>query len=361
MKKIAFVLPRPTEKIVGGFKVVYDYARYLSHHGVEVSIIYDCHEIGTRFSVKNEFVKKTWGKYLYKKAIWAHMPSNIHIQFIGNRINECDADLLIATALNTVSTVNSTTMHKYAKKAYFIQDFENWGVGDTVVYDSYSLPMKKIVVSQWIYEIVKNYDSKENIFYCPNGINTNIFYPKVNIRLRNQKSVLFMYHEDVRKGMNTLKPVLNRLRYEFPDLIISAFGAFEQPDDIMLDKYVPFANEQQLHDLYNESSIFVCPSYTEGFGLTGAEAMACGCALVTTDTSGSREYANDSNAMICKTHDENDLYEKIKSLLTNRDKMYQISEKGVDDIKRMSLSEAENTFLKITEKIIGSDTVVRTK
>lgn len=352
MKKIAFVLPRPTQKIVGGFKVVYDYARYLSQHETDVTIIYDCHEIGTRFSIRSNFVKLAWGKYLYKKAEWAHMPSNIHIQFVGSKIKNSDYDLLIATALNTVVTVSKAEMHKHAKKAYFIQGFENWGVDDTEVYESYSLPMKKIVVSKWLYEIVKKYDSEDNIFYCSNGIDTDIFYPEKDIYLRNSRSILFMYHEDERKGIETLKPILKRLRREFPDLVISAFGAFEKPTDILLDNYVSYANEQQLHELYNSSSIFVCPSYTEGFGLTGAEAMACGCALVTTDTNGSREYADDSNSMICKTHNEEDLYEKIKSLLTNKEIMYRISKKGSNDIKRMSLLESEKGFLKIIEKIL---------
>lgn len=352
MKKIAFVLPRPTQKIVGGFKVVYDYTRYLSQHGIDVTIIYDCHEIGTRFSVSSDLVKLAWGKYLYQKAEWSHMPSNIHIRFIGNRIKNCEYDLLIATALNTVATVSKAEMPRSAKKAYFIQGFENWGVDDNVVYDSYSLPMKKIVVSKWLYEIVKKYDSEDNIFYCSNGIDTDIFYPETDICMRNLHSILFMYHEDELKGIETLKPVLKRLRSEFPDLVISAFGAFEEPADILLDKYVSYANEQQLQELYNASSIFVCPSYTEGFGLTGAEAMACGCALVTTDTNGSREYADDSNSMICKPYDEENLYEKIKYLLTNKDITCQISKKGSNDIKRICLSESENRFLKIIDKIL---------
>ena len=44
-------------------------------------------------------------------------------------------------------------------------------------------------------------------------------------------------------------------------------------------------------ELYNQSRVFVQPSFHEGFGYTAVEAMACGCALVTTDNGGSRDYA----------------------------------------------------------------------
>ena len=44
-------------------------------------------------------------------------------------------------------------------------------------------------------------------------------------------------------------------------------------------------------EVYNQSRVFLQPSRHEGFGYTAVEAMACGCALVTTDNGGSQDYA----------------------------------------------------------------------
>lgn len=161
-----------------------------------------------------------------------------------------------------------------------------------------------------------------------------------------------MYHEDERKGIKTLVPVINRLKSEYPQLIVNSFGAYEKPDFIDIDYYTEYATPKMLHEIYNNSAIFICSSYEEGFGLTGAESMACGCALVTTETNGSREYADESNAMICRAKDVNDMYLKIKYLLENHDELHKLANKGASDIKKMTLANAQKNFADIINCII---------
>ena len=43
MVKVAFVLPVPNSKIIGGYKVTYEYANFLAEHGLDVTIIYNAH------------------------------------------------------------------------------------------------------------------------------------------------------------------------------------------------------------------------------------------------------------------------------------------------------------------------------
>ena len=58
-------------------------------------------------------------------------------------------------------------------------------------------------------------------------------------------------------------------------------------------------------DLYNRSSLYLQPSTTEGFGLCAVEAMACGCALVTTANGGAADYAIDGEtAVVCGSEPE---------------------------------------------------------
>ena len=55
-------------------------------------------------------------------------------------------------------------------------------------------------------------------------------------------------------------------------------------------------------DIYNASTMYLQPSQREGFGMCAVEAMACGCALVTTANGGSDDYAHhEETALICET------------------------------------------------------------
>jgi glycosyltransferase involved in cell wall biosynthesis len=63
-------------------------------------------------------------------------------------------------------------------------------------------------------------------------------------------------------------------------------------------------SEESLVAIYNSSSIFLCSSAAEGFALPPAEAMACGCAVVSTDCGGNREYAvHDVTALLSPPRD----------------------------------------------------------
>ncbi len=58
-------------------------------------------------------------------------------------ISQIKADLYIGTAIQTFDYLKRLDV-ELDKKAYFIQDLENWnGIGLEYVYDSYKYPIKK--------------------------------------------------------------------------------------------------------------------------------------------------------------------------------------------------------------------------
>src|SRR5581483_11831259 len=54
---------------------------------------------------------------------------------------------------------------------------------------------------------------------------------------------------------------------------------------------VPSETEAEMAALYQACDVFVFPSRSEGFGLPALEALASGCALLSTDCGGVREFA----------------------------------------------------------------------
>lgn len=63
-------------------------------------------------------------------------------------------------------------------------------------------------------------------------------------------------------------------------------------------RFVGFANPETLRMLYESSSILVFPSIQENFPMVLLEAMAAGCAVVTTDAEGCAEVVGDAGIVV---------------------------------------------------------------
>ncbi|MFP4155850.1 MAG: glycosyltransferase, partial [Halothiobacillaceae bacterium] len=73
-----------------------------------------------------------------------------------------------------------------------------------------------------------------------------------------------------------------------------AAAAGVAPGRLVLTGFVP---EQDLLDLYNLASLFVFPSFSEGFGLPALEAMACGTATIVSNCSSLPEVVGREDAL----------------------------------------------------------------
>lgn len=353
MKKIGFVLPGPKYRPTGGYKIIFDYANYLAANGYEIVILYDCRYFLNRFHIKPKFVKSIIAKSFLKKTHWIKLEPNItsHIIFSEKAIDTLGLDLVFASAVRTTELVRLVGHN--VRKGYLIQGFENWDIEDKVVYDSYNLDFYNITVAKWLYNLVKQNASSNKLFCCPNGIDLQKFRIINDIKERFHHSIAFLYHTQKVKGLEFLIPNISKWKSYYPNLIVNAFGSFKRPKELPdFVNYTAFANEDDLLRIYNSSAIFICSSLEEGFGLTGAESMACGCALITTDTNGCREYADESNSIIIPAGDTDAIFEAVLLLLNDEEKRITLATNGHQDIQKFSLQKARKCFLDIVQSII---------
>ena len=77
-----------------------------------------------------------------------------------------------------------------------------------------------------------------------------------------------------------------------------------------------FASLSDIKMAYNKATVLVFPSIHEGFGFPVIEAMACGCAIVSTENCMIPEIIeNGVNGFM--SNDDNELSERLKSLLSD--------------------------------------------
>lgn len=264
-----------------------------------------------------------------------------------------DGDVVFATAIGTAHPVASLPECK-GRKFYLIQDFENWSCSDEEVYATYNLDMVNIPIAKWLADIVQEKTGKEP-YYIPNAIDTDLFHVKTENRLRYPHSIAMIYQHGEHKGFQYGYQVCLKLKENYPDLRCHIFGLSKrEPEWPQWIKYTENATQEQLVGIYNSVSVFLCSSVEEGFGLCGAESMACGCAFATTGYRGVYTYAkNEENALISPVKDVDALYQNVCRLFDDGELRTCLSQKGRKDIEKMSWN---NAFDKMDRLIEGRNT-----
>jgi glycosyltransferase involved in cell wall biosynthesis len=115
-------------------------------------------------------------------------------------------------------------------------------------------------------------------------------------------------------------------------------GIFDQVTALDLEKDVVFTGyvpDEDLPALYNAAEVFVYPSFYEGFGLPPLEAMACGCPVITSNTSSLPEVVGNAGIMI-DPNDHDELVQAIDSVLSDLTLKEKLRELGQERAKEFS-------------------------
>ncbi|MBN9388063.1 MAG: glycosyltransferase family 4 protein [Chloroflexi bacterium] len=130
---------------------------------------------------------------------------------------------------------------------------------------------------------------------------------------------------------------------------------FRLVEQLGLGEVVDFPGYLREADLplwYNSARCFVYPSVYEGFGLPPLEAMACGCPVITSDTSSIPEVVGEAGILV-KPDDVAALTTALNRLLTDETAWTAYREKGLGQAARFTWQEAARQTLGIYRQIVG--------
>lgn len=199
-------------------------------------------------------------------------------------------------------------------------------------------PCLRVCVASWLAEEGRRFGiPPEQFVVVPMGIDHDRFRVTVPIEDRPTRVALPL-HDHPAKGARAGLLALERVREARPDVEVVAFHTVEPREPV--PDWVRFlhapSQDQLVAEVYNASQVFVQPSFHEGFGFPAVEAMACGCALVTTDNGGSRDYAIDGEtALVVAPHDWGaTLVEPILALLGDDERRFRLARAGERHVRR---------------------------
>ncbi len=114
-------------------------------------------------------------------------------------------------------------------------------------------------------------------------------------------------------------------------------------------KFLGRVPDQALPELYKGAKALLFPSLFEGFGLPLIEAQACGCPVLTSNTSSMPEVAG-KGAIYVNPNKVEDIIKGIIKM-NNQDTRNKLIRLGYENIKRFSWEKCAEETLKVLEKV----------
>ncbi|MCM8761941.1 MAG: glycosyltransferase family 4 protein [Candidatus Omnitrophica bacterium] len=118
-------------------------------------------------------------------------------------------------------------------------------------------------------------------------------------------------------------------------------------EDIIFTGYVPV---EDLPYLYSAAEFFIYPSLYEGFGLPVLEAMACGCPVITSNTSSLTEVAGDAGILI-NPYNVDEMAENMERLLSDEKLRERLKVKGLERAKQFTWERTAKETIKVYEEV----------
>jgi glycosyltransferase involved in cell wall biosynthesis len=298
------VLPGYPWQPVGGFRVVYEYASRLAARGHAVTVVHPRRLRGVRRPAPKGAVRRLLRplgdlrhnvrQRLTRPEIWWQgVHPAVELRYVAEPTPPAlpDADAVFATAWQTASYVNALSPGKGAR-FYLVMDFPPYLGPAEAIAASWRLPLAKISISRWLEGLVREAGA-DDVVTIPIGVGDGFREAPVGVAVSDRgPRVAMMVGRSPYKAWRDGLEALRLARARVAALEAELYGPGPIPAG--LEPWIRYhrnVGEGELIALLDRSAAFLCSSLAEGFALPPAEAALRGCAIVTTDCGGNREYA----------------------------------------------------------------------
>jgi glycosyltransferase involved in cell wall biosynthesis len=187
------------------------------------------------------------------------------------------------------------------------------------------------------------------------------FYFNNNFIIEKRKIITYCGTWIIRKGIDAIKDAIPVILKKYPEYKFRIIGVGK---DFKLDEHfdneiinqievIPFVEDKkELMNLYKESSIFLFPSLSESFGLVIAEAMYCGCALISGGTGFAAELKSGNEALILKKPDSLNIIKALELLIDDEALRSSIAKNGKLKVDNLTWKNYDVKLKSIIDNVI---------
>jgi glycosyltransferase involved in cell wall biosynthesis len=314
--KITFVLARAD--LSGGVRVIATYADLLRQRGHDVLVVSRPPRMPTfRERLRNSFR----GTILPADA--RGEANHIDYHNVPHHVIDChravfasdlpDADVVIATWWETAEWVADLPPGK-GSGVFFVQHYEaHEHIPADRVDTAWRLPLRKIVIAQWLADLARNRFGDAETILVPNSVDLEQFAQPARGK-QPAPTVGMMYSTAAFKGCDITLRAVELARKQIPQLRLVAFGSMDPSPDLPLPANTHFVRQpaqDQLKHLYGQCDAWLFGSRSEGFGLPLLEAMASRTPVIATRAGAAPELLAGGRGWLVPLQDAATMAERI--------------------------------------------------
>jgi glycosyltransferase involved in cell wall biosynthesis len=177
-----------------------------------------------------------------------------------------------------------------------------------------------VTVSDFTARSLRDTTNLTNIEVLPNFIDTDCYRPAEAQRQAPGRPfrLLFVGNPTRRKGGDLLAPIMQQLGPDFELCITGGLRGVRPRTTLANMHFLGKLTEEELIRSYQTSDALLFPTRFEGFGYAAAEAMACGCPVIATNTASLPEIVrHGQSGLLCRVDDVSDFVAACRTLATD--------------------------------------------
>ncbi|HBS47689.1 TPA: hypothetical protein DEO28_04995 [Candidatus Dependentiae bacterium] len=320
--------------------------------------------------------------YLINNSSWYVLKDYIFDKWLSNQFKNVEQlDIFVGWTnywLNSYSQIKKTgakiiaesgSWHIIEQSKILQEEFELYGVkAKPINQKNIEKMVKEYEVADYIMtpakhvrdSFIRQNISQSKLLKVPYGVDFERFYQS-RIEKTKKFRVIFVGQVSLQKGVQYLIKAWNKLDLpkETSELLIvgDIQNCFKQVmKDLTIRNNVKFygsTSQENLKNLYKQSSLFVLPSIQEGFGMVISEAMASGMPVIcTTNTGGEELIEHGKEGFIVFIRDVDDLAAKINWYYEHQDRCFQMGMAAQQKIKNFTWDHYGDKIIKIYGEIL---------
>ena len=237
---------------------------------------------------------------------------------------------------------------RMGSRVYFLQDYESYMLGDAAEREEArrTLHVGWPIVCTSLAGTRLVEEAGGSCHLIRNVVDTSLFRPFVPVDSDQRTLIGFPARaEGTKRTYDAVRAAELARPHLPPRLGFWCFGYERMPGLPPWVTHHVAPDDARLAELYNHSKLFLVPSEFEGFGRPGAEAMACGAALISTRNGGVETYAADGEtAVLCDPRAPEQMAAAIRRLLGDEGERRRLARRGAENIARWGLADAVARF-----------------